>query len=160
MRMRALFIGLLAATLVGCATVAQDDSAVKTPTASKVDAKSAKSIRARKAKVVAKAKHAGLTTASRATQPRGTDPVTEKAKAAVAAMLPEPASAEFYDLKRSQKQLLSRTLDTICGYVRAKDGPRRDIREMPFLYTVNDGEAYLVNGRSQVSATVHGALCK
>jgi hypothetical protein len=158
--MRVLFIGLLAVTLVGCATVAQDESAVRTPTASKVDAKPAKSIRARKAKVVAKAKHAGLTTASRATQPRGTDPVTEKAQAAIAAMLPEPASAEFYDLKRSQKQLLHKTVDTICGYVRAKKGSGGDARGMPFLYTVDDGQAYLVNGRSEVSATVHGALCK
>ena len=29
---------------------------------------------------------------------------------------------------------------------------------MPFLYTGGDGEAWLVNGRSQVAGTVHGAL--
>ena len=31
---------------------------------------------------------------------------------------------------------------------------------MPFLYTISDGEAYLVNGRSQVAETVHAAVCK
>ena len=145
--MRVLFTGLLAATVVGCTTLPHAD---KSPTESKVGAKYSKSIKSKKTKTVI----------ARAVQPRRADPVTEKAKTAIAAMLEDPASAQFYNLKRAQKKLLHMTLDTICGYVRAKDGPGGDIREMPFLYTVDDGEAYLVNGRSQVSATVHGALCK
>ena len=73
-------------------------------------------------------------------------------------MLEEPASAEFYNLKRANKKLLHRTVPTICGYVKATDGG--ETRAMPFLFTLDDGEAYLVNGRSQVSETVHGHLCK
>ena len=156
--MRVLFIGLLAATLVGCTSFpdAETHTARKT-VASKVGAKKAASIKPRKTSAVAKVKYTGT---ARAIQPRGVDPVTEKAKAAIAARLEDPASAEFYNLQRARRNLLHTTMDTICGYVRAKDGPGRDIREMPFLYTVDDGEAYLVNGRSQVAATVHGALCK
>jgi hypothetical protein len=156
--MRVLFIGLLAATLVGCTSFPDaETSTVRKTATSKVGAKKAASIKPRKTSAVAKVKYTGK---ARAIQPRRADPATEKAKTAIAAMLEEPASAEFYNLKRAQKKLLHRTRDTICGYVRAKDGPGGDIREMPFLYTVDDGEAYLVNGRSQVIATVHGALCK
>ena len=91
---------------------------------------------------------------------KGADPVTDKAKAAIAAMLQEPASAEFYNLKRAKKTLLHKTVDTICGYVRAKSGSGGTGRDMPFLYTVDDSQAYLVNGESQVAVTVHGTLCK
>jgi hypothetical protein len=85
------------------------------------------------------------------------DAVTERAKAAVAALLDDPASAEFSNLRRAQRNLLHVSMDTICGQVRVKGGPGGS---MPFLYTVGDGEAYLVNGRSEVSQTVHGAVCK
>jgi hypothetical protein len=156
--MRALFIGLLAATLVGC-TTAPEPSARK-QLVSTVGTKNVKSIKPKKTKAVAKVTRTGTTTPSPATQFTRADPVTEKAKAAIAAMLEDPASAQFYNLKRAQKKLLHMTLDTICGYVKAKDGPGGGIREMPFLYTVSDGEAYLVNGRSQVAETVHGSLCK
>jgi hypothetical protein len=153
--MRVLFPSLLAATLVGCTTLPHADKSI-TPTESKVGAKNSKSIKSKKIKSVAAVKY---TSTARALQPRRADP-TEKAKTAIAAMLEDPTSAEFYSLKRARKKLLHMSLDTICGYVKAKDGPGGDIREMPFLYTVEDGEAYLVNGTSQVSATVHGALCK
>jgi hypothetical protein len=156
--MRVLFIGLLAATLVGCTTLPHPETGTaRTPTASKVGAKYSKSIKSRRTKAVAKAKYAGT---ARAIQRRRADPVTEKAKAAIAARLENPASAEFYNLRRARKKLLNTTVDTICGYVRAKNGPGGNTGRMPFLYTVNDGEAYLVNGGSQVAATVHGALCK
>jgi hypothetical protein len=84
-----------------------------------------------------------------------------RARAAIAAMLDDPASAEFYNVRRAQKNLLHRRVDTICGQVRAKGGPSSG--GMPFLYIVGsdrDDEAYLVNGRSHVAETVHGALCK
>ena len=147
--MRVLLIGLLAATLAGCATVAHDDtSAARAPAASRVN------------KVVVKAKPAGLRIASRATDSREADPAIAKAKTAIAAMLEYPQSAQFYNLERAPKKLLDRTFDTICGYVKARTASGGSTREMRFLYTVDDGEAYLVNGTSQVAETVHGALCK
>ena len=158
--MRALFAGLLAAALVGCTSLPDADKrASLRPTASKVGAKYAKSFKWRKTRAVATVRHTGTTTGVRATQVR-TDPVAERAKSAISAMLEEPGSAEFYDLKRAQKKLLHTTSDTICGFVRSKNGPRGDTREMPFLFTVEDGQAYLVNGRSEVAETVHGAYCK
>lgn len=75
-------------------------------------------------------------------------------------MLENPASAEFYNLQRARKNLLHTTVDTICGYVKAKNASGVDIGGMPFLYIVGDDEAYLVNGRSHVAETVHSALCK
>jgi hypothetical protein len=89
--------------------------------------------------------------------------VTEKAKASIAAMMVNPASAEFYNLKRAVKKMLDEPVDTICGYVKGKDASGGDIEEMPFLYIIRDdrdGEAYLVDGRSYVAKTVHGVLCK
>lgn len=157
--MRALFTGLLVATLVGCTSVRNPEMGVaQKPVASKPSAKTAKPITSKKIKAVAKSKYTGTTTPSPAPPLKKADPITEKAKAAVAAMLEEPASAEFYDLKRAKKKLPHRTVDTICGYVNATDGG--EARAMPFLFTVDDGEAYLVNGRSHLSETVYKHLCK
>jgi hypothetical protein len=154
--MRVLFIGALAATLVGCTTVPHPEAgSARKSVASGIDAKNVKSSRSKKTKGVARVARTGPTTASRAAQPKA-DPITEKAKAAVAALLENPASAEFYNLQRAQRTLLHARMDSICGYVRAGG----DSRGMPFLYTIGDGEAYLVNGRSQVAETVHGAVCK
>jgi hypothetical protein len=89
--------------------------------------------------------------------------VTEKAKASIAAMMVNPASAEFYNLKRAVKKMLDEPVDTICGHVKGKNASGGDTEEMPFLYIIRDdrdGEAYLVDGRSYVAQTVHGVLCK
>ena len=154
----------MVATLVGCTSVRNPEMGVAPKAvASKPSAKTAKpitskKITSKKITAAAKPKSTGTTTSSPATLPKRADPVTEKAKAAVAAMLEEPASAEFYDLKRAKKKLPHRTVDTICGYVKATDGG--ETRGMPFLFTVDDGEAYLVNGRSHLSETVYKHLCK
>jgi hypothetical protein len=157
--MRVIFAVLLAGTLVGCTTTpAAEKSAAQPAIASKANirqATPAKARKTRKTKTVARAERTGSVAASRATK---ADSITEKARAAVAAYLEEPASAEFYDLKRAKKKFPHRTVDTICGYVKAADGG--ETRRMPFLFTVDDGEAYLVNGRSHVSETVHRHLCK
>jgi hypothetical protein len=179
--MRALFTGLLAATLVGCTSVRSPETHVaqkpvafepsagaakpaaskpSTRTAKPVTSKkiSSKRISSKKIKAVAKLKYTGTTTPLPPALPKKADPVIEKAKTAVAAILDEPASAEFYDVKRAKKKLPHRTVDTICGYVKAPDGG--ETRGMPFLFTVDDGEVYLVNGRSQMSETVYTHLCR
>src|SRR5262245_16923748 len=119
----------------------------------------------KKAKAVATAKYtvAGRTAPLPPAQLTDTSkPVTEKAKASVAGMLLNPASAEFHNLKRAVKKMLDEPVDTICGYVKGKNA-RGDTEEMPFLYIIRDdrnGEVYLVDGRSYVAQTVHGVLCK
>lgn len=157
--MRALFIAVLAAALVGCAHPDMADD--RKSTASKV--RTAKLIAAKRAKAVAKEKYLTTAKPSPAAPTQKSDPVTEKAKAAIAAMLDNPSSAEFYKLQRAQKKLLSRPVDTICGHVRAKSASGRNAAGMPFLYIVGhdrDDEAYLVTGNSHVAQTVHGALCR
>jgi hypothetical protein len=175
--MRTLFIGALAANLVGCTcppypnpSAAQINSK---PVVSKVDAQNAtKSTNpqtgssaqfGKKTKAVARAKY----TVARKTAPLlpaqlsdTADPVIEKAKASIAAMMVNPASAEFYKLKRTVKNLLDESVDTICGYVKGKNASGGDTEEMPFLYIIRDDEAYLVDGRSYTAQTVHGVLCK
>jgi hypothetical protein len=158
--MKALFVAVLAAALVGCTHPDMADD--RKSTGSKVGARTAKPIAYKKTKAVAKPRYAGATTPSPTALPKS-DPVTEKAKAAIAAMLDNPSSAEFYKLQRSQKKLLSRSVDAICGHVRAKSASGKSTGGMPFLYIVGDGredEAYLVTGNSHVAQTVHGAVCR
>jgi hypothetical protein len=162
--MKALLMAALAVALVGCTATRHTETAgARKPTTSKVSAKTTKSIAPKEAKAVAKAKHIRTTGTSPAPLPKRSDPVTEKAKAAIAAMLENPASAEFYKLERAQKKLLHRPVDTICGHVRAKSASGRNTGGMPFLYIIGhdrEDEAYLVTGTSHVAQTVHGALCK
>ena len=146
------------------------------PVVSKVDARNATKLTnlqtrssaqlGKKTKAVATAKYtvAGRTAPLPPAQLTDTaKSVTEKAKASIAAMLVNPASAEFYNLKRAVKKMLDEPVDTICGYVKGKNASGGDSEEMPFLYIIRDdrdGEAYLVDERSYVAKTVHGVLCK
>jgi hypothetical protein len=161
--MKTLFIAVLAMALVGCAAAPQTEApGVRKSTASKAGVKTAKPI-AKKTKDVAKTKHVRTTGSVPAVPSKRSDPVTEKAKAAIAAMLDYPASAEFYGVQRAQKKLLQRPVDTICGRVRTKGASGKSKGGMPFLYIVGhdrEDEAYLVTGNSHVAQTVHGALCK
>ena len=146
------------------------------PVVSKVDSRNATKLAnlqtrssaqlGKKTKAVATAKYtvAGRTAPLPPAQLTDTaKPVTEKAKASIAAMMVNPASAEFYNLKRAVTKMLDEPVDTICGYVKGKNASGGDTQEMPFLYIIRDdrdGEAYLVDGRSYVAKTVHGVLCK
>jgi hypothetical protein len=87
------------------------------------------------------------------------DPVTERAKATIAAMMENPRSAEFDQIKRAVKSLRDEMLDTICGYVKGKNASGGETGEMPFLYIVQHNEAYLVDGTSPLAETVYGVLC-
>ena len=152
--MRTFFIVALAASLVGCTgpapSTAQSGSravAVGARNAAKTaNPQTRSSVQLRKAQLTETVKN-----------------VTENAKASIAAMMADPASAEFYNLQRAVKKMLDEPVDTICGYVKGKNASGGDTEEMPFLYIIRgdrDGEAYLVDGRSYVAQTVHGVLCK
>jgi len=86
------------------------------------------------------------------------DPVLKKAKAMVAAKMEDPASAEFGEMKRAFRQnTLGRSVDTICGYVKASS---RDAAERPFLYLVQEDEAYVVDGnRDMMAAAAYRNIC-
>jgi hypothetical protein len=83
------------------------------------------------------------------------DPVLDKAKAAVAAKLENPASAEFNDMDRAfRKNTLGRATDTICGHVRGKNASGGDTGERPFLYVVKEDDAYVVDGKPDSAAAI------
>ena len=171
--MRTLFIGVLAANLVGCA--AQIDSK---PVVLKVHPQNTRSTKPtipltrssvqfdKKTKAVAhRAKHTvtGETASLPPTQSNdNAHPVTEKAKASIAALMENPASAEFSKLTRAVKKLRTKSVDAICGNVRGKTASGEDTGEMPFVYIIDDDRdgAYLVDGKSHVSDAFHSIICK
>ena len=83
------------------------------------------------------------------------DPVLNKAKISIAAKLENPASAEFSDMKRAiRKNMIGRSVDTICGHVRGKNASGGDVENRPFLYLVNDDDAYVVDGKKNSAAAI------
>jgi hypothetical protein len=88
------------------------------------------------------------------------DTVSKKAKSTIAAKMEDP-SAEFSDMKRAvRKNTLGKPIDTICGYVKGKSASGGDTRERPFLYLVQEDEAYIVDGsRDMTAATAYRNIC-
>ena len=89
------------------------------------------------------------------------DPVIVKAKAAIAAKLENPASAEFGEMNRAiRKNMLGNSIDTICGRVKGKKASGEDAGEWPFLYLVTEDEAYVVNGpTNSAAASAYHNIC-
>jgi hypothetical protein len=88
--------------------------------------------------------------------------VIERARTSVSALMENPASAQFYSLKRAVRRLLNESIDSVCGHVKGKDASGRGTGEIPFLYIIRDdrdGEAYLVDGTSYMAKTVHSVVC-
>jgi hypothetical protein len=83
------------------------------------------------------------------------DPVLNKAEATVAAKMENPGSAEFSDVKRAmRKNTLGRSIDTICGHVKGRNTSGVDTGERPFLYLVQDDDAYVVDGKPNSAAAI------
>lgn len=83
------------------------------------------------------------------------NPVLNKAKAAIAAKLENPASAEFSDMDRAfRKNTFGRSIDTICGHVSGKTASGGDTGERPFLYLVKEDDAYVVDGKPNSAAAI------
>ena len=89
------------------------------------------------------------------------DPVIIKAKTTIAAKLEEPASAEFSEMKRAiRKNILGKSVDTICGRVKGKKVSGEDTGDRPFLYLVQEDDAYVVDGpASSAAATAYRNIC-
>jgi hypothetical protein len=88
------------------------------------------------------------------------DPVLKRAKSTIAAKM-EDSSAEFSEMKRAvRKNTLGKPIDTICGYVKGKSASGGDTGERPFLYLVQEDEAYIVDGsRDMTAATAYRNIC-
>jgi hypothetical protein len=178
--MRTLFIGTLTLNLVGCIYLPNFDASAaeiySKPAASRVHPQNAtKSIKpqnrssaqfGKKTEAAARARYTVAAKKAPLPPPQlngRAEPVIEKAKASIAAMMPNPASARFYKLKRAVKKLPDESVHGICGYVKGKNASGGDTGQLPFLYIIRDdrdGEAYLVDGTSYTAQTVHSVLCK
>ena len=90
------------------------------------------------------------------------DPVLNKAKISIAAKMENPASAEFSDMKRAvRKNVIGRPVDSICGHVRGKNASGADVGDKPFLYLVDDDDAYVVDGTTNSAAAIaYRNICK
>jgi hypothetical protein len=91
--MKALLVAVLAAALVGCTSAPHTETAARKSTASKTAAKGAKPIAPKRTKAAARAKQVKTAVRSPAVPAKRADPATEKAKAAIAAMLVLQAAA-------------------------------------------------------------------
>jgi hypothetical protein len=88
------------------------------------------------------------------------DAVVNKAKATTAAILNDPDSAEFDDMKRAiRKGMSGQPVDSICGRVKEKRAGE-SISDRPFLYLVKEDKAYIDDGNSvSVGATWYRGVC-
>ena len=87
------------------------------------------------------------------------DQVIARAKTTIAAKLDDPRSAEFGEMKRAMRtNMLGKSVDTICGYVKGKKDESTGDR--PFLYLVKEDQAYVVDGPpTSIAATAYRNIC-
>ncbi len=89
-----------------------------------------------------------------------TDHVLQRAMATIAAKVQDP-SAQFREVKRAvRKNTLGKAIDTVCGYVKSKNTSDGDAEDRPFLYLVQEDEAYIVDGsRDVIAETAYRTIC-
>ncbi len=93
------------------------------------------------------------------TQSANDPAVLQKAMVTIAAKMKD-SSAEFGEMKRAvRKNTLGVPIDTICGYVKRKNASHGDTEERPFLYLVQEDEAYIVDGSDLIAATAYRNIC-
>lgn len=89
--------------------------------------------------------------------------IINRAKAAVAAKLKDPASARFEGLDRAMRRNVNGTpMDSICGFVNAKNSYGGYTGPKPFLYLVKDGDAYIADGQDAggvVARMIYNNFC-
>jgi len=86
------------------------------------------------------------------------DPVLKKAMPMIAAKMENSVSVELVELKRAEKNAAGKSVDTICGYVRGKTASGAVTGERPFLYLVQENEAY-IGGYNMATSPYHN-LCR
>src|SRR4249920_188486 len=137
--MRALLIGAMSATLIGCSCLKpaplkpdRTTTKIKYTTAAKTSKPSTSQPGNQNGLVE---KHSPAMTPAIPSSTETSDPVLTKAKTTTAATLENPASAEFDGMKRAvRKDTMGQPIDTICGYVKGKKASGEETGERPFLY--------------------------
>jgi hypothetical protein len=86
------------------------------------------------------------------------DTVLKNATTTIAAKMENPASVEFREMKRAErKNAVGKSIDSICGYVRGKTASGEETGDKPFLYLVQEGEAYI--GGYSMATSPHHNIC-
>jgi hypothetical protein len=85
------------------------------------------------------------------------DPVIKKAMPTIAAKMENSASVELVEMKRAEKKASGKSIDTICGYVRGRTASGADTGDRPFLYLVQENQAY-IGGYDMATSPYHN-LC-
>ena len=85
------------------------------------------------------------------------DHVFNKAISAIAAKMQNSASVELVEMKRAEKIASGKSIDTICGYVRGKSASGLDAGDRPFLYLVQEDQAYI--GLYDIATSRYPSLC-
>jgi hypothetical protein len=168
--MRPLIISALAATLIGCTWFAPQQaqqaswighSAAGTPRTNFMDAKTGHLRHQRRANSdtkIAKPNTVPKMDAASCIQPDvKSDPVLKKAMPTIATKMENSAFVELVEMKRAKKNALGRSIDTICGYVRGKNASGSETGDKPFLYLVQEDEAY-IGGYNMATSPYHN-LC-
>jgi hypothetical protein len=84
--------------------------------------------------------------------------VIKKAKVTIAAKMENPASVAFRQMKRAErKNAVGKSIDSICGYVRGKTASGEETGDRPFLYLVQEDEAYI--GAYYIATSPHHNIC-
>ncbi len=86
------------------------------------------------------------------------DPVIKKAMPTIAAKMENSASVELVEMKRAEKNASGKSVDTICGYVRGRTASGADTGDRPFLYLVQENQAY-IGGYDMATSPYHN-LCR
>ena len=86
------------------------------------------------------------------------DSVLKKAMPRIAAKMENSVSVELVEMKRAEKNAAGKSVDTICGYVRGKTASGAVTGERPFLYLVQENEAY-IGGYNMATSPYHN-LCR
>jgi hypothetical protein len=86
------------------------------------------------------------------------DPVIKKAMPTIAAKMENSASIELVEMKRAEKNASGKSIDTICGYVRGRTASGTDTGDRPFLYLVQENQAY-IGGYDMATSPYHN-LCR
>ena len=184
--MRALFIGTLATTLIGCTSFVAPQATTGgcTDCADRVESEQmvfkAAAVKKGSSTVTldtekfSGARHRNIAFSTEKRRDEGTettkrsppkvvhaaDPVIENAKATIASMMEKSASVKFWEMRRATRFVLGEAIHYICGFVGWKNILGEDTGKFPFLYIVEHDEAYIVDENSDTATAIaHRNFC-
>ena len=169
--MRLLIIGALLATLIGCCRTPPQASLERctskgcihrTAANPRVELKPVSFRPGPATGLIEKSANSAINSTPEAPPPdrlaETSDTVLKNAKTTIASKMENPASVEFKEIKRAErKNAVGKSIDSICGYVRGKTASGEETGDKPFLYLVQEDEAYI--GDYSIATSPHHNIC-